>query len=371
MKRWFWALAAFLAAAALFIAYRFLSPSGNSQQLKLWYVSGDFSPAVMELLANNYNQQRQEGDCPVSLRAFATEAELAAAFEQTRPDLLLCSYDRAASLGSREQLAELVGADWDYLPAIEDSLPYAGRSFYPLGSAVPVLVYNVAALAEAGIQMDFSSLEGLCATAEAYHEKTGKPFFTAGGVSPLLAVWCGSLGYELRGDMERDALNESFCRVYNQLAQCVYHGGFLPPAENLTDFVETGELPCALISSTWVVTLAEGCAAVPLPLPAEGQAVYVPEIMGIAVTGANSYALPSAKAFVLWLRENYSPWDALALGLVPSGAAVDCQPDLALSKLLMEIYESRQPLVYAPLSDYMEKRQEMEKQLHHALDLLY
>ena len=89
------------------------------------------------------------------------------------------------------------------------------------------------------------------------------------------------------------------------------------------------------------------------------------------ITMANSYALPSARAFLLWLRENYSPWDALSLGLVPAGAAADCEPDLALSQLLMEIYENRQPLVYAPLGSYVEQRQEMEAQLSHTLDLLY
>lgn len=371
MKKWGWALAALLAAAALFITYRILTPSGSTRQLKLWYCSDDFSPAVMELLAESYNRQRQAEDDPVRLRAFATEAELADAFQQGQPDLLLCSYDRAANLGSRELLAEVEGADWDYLPEIEDSLPYAGRSFYPLGSATPVLVYNTAALAEAGISADFSSLEALCATAEAYREKTGKPFFTVQSVTPLLAAWAGSLGYELHGDGERDALNASFCRVYNQLAQCVYEGSALPPTGDAPGLVETGEPPCALLSSTRAVTLAEGCAVLPLPLPSEGQAVYVPEIMGLAVTGANSYALPSAKAFLLWLREHYTPWDALALGLVPTGAAVDCQPDLPLSQLLMEIYVNRQPLLYSPFSDYMQQRQEMEKQLSNALDLLY
>lgn len=371
MKKWVWSLTALLAAAAFLIAYRISAPSGSTRQLKLWYVSGDFSPAVMELLASHYNDQRREGDYPVSPRGFATEEELAAAFEQSRPDLLLCSYDRAASLGSREQLAELVGADWDYLPAIEDSLPYAGRSFFPLGSAVPLLAYNQAALAEAGLPADFATAEGLFTTAEAYHEKTGKPFFTADAVSPLLAVWCGSLGYELRGDAERDALNQTFCRMYNQLAQCAYDGGFLPPMENVADYVETGELPCALLLSTRAATLADGCALALLPLPEGGAAVYVPEIMGLAVTGVNSHALPSAKAFLQWLRENYSPWDALALGLVPTGAGVDCAPDLPLSRLLMTVYEHRQPLVYSPLSSYMEQRRELEDRLCHALDLLY
>ena len=371
MKKWLWPLAALLAAASLFVTYRFSSPGRNGQQLKLWYVSGEFSPADLELLASRYNDQRQGEHYALEVRGFATEEELAAAFAQSRPDLLLCSYDRAASLGSREQLGSLDGADWDYLPEIEDSLPYAGRSFFPLGSAVPLLVYNEAALEAAGITAAFSTLEELCATAEAYREKTGKPFFTADEVTPLLAAWCGSLGYELHGDAERDALNQSFCRVYNGLAQCAYDGCFLPPTEDAPGLVEVGEPPCALISSTQAVSLAEGCAVVPLPLPESGAAVYVPEIMGLAVTGANSYALPSAKAFLLWLRENYSPWDALSLGLVPTGAAADGQPDLPMSRLLMEIYESCRPLVYAPLGSYMEQRQEMEDQLGRALDLLY
>lgn len=371
MKKWLWALAALFAAAALFVTYRFSSPGRSGQQLKLWYVSEDFSPAVMELLASRYNDQRQGEHYALEVLGFATEKELAAAFEQSRPDLLLCSYDRAASLGSREQLGSLAGADWDYLPAIEDGLPYAGHSFFPLGSAVPLLVYNQAVLEEAGVTAEFATLEELCAAAEAYREQTGKPFFTADAVTPLLTVWCGSLGYELQGDAERDALSEGFRRVYNGLAQCAYTGSFLPPSENFTDFVETGELPCALISSTQAVSLAEGCAAVPLPLPEGGAEVYVPEIMGLAVTGANSYALPSARAFLLWLRENYSPWDALSLGLVPTVEAADCEPDLAMSRLLMEIYENRRPLVYAPLGSYMEQRQEMEDQLGRALDLLY
>lgn len=372
MKKWVWRLSAILAAAAVFLAYRFLSSTDSGRQLSLWYVSGDFSPSVMELLASQYNTQRQEGYDGVTLRGFASEEELAIAYEQSKPDLLLCSYDRAASLGSREQLAVLEGADWDYLPEIEDSLPFAGYSFYPMGSAVPLLVYNGAALAESGVAADFSSLEGLCATAKAYREKTGRPFFSADELTPLLAAWTASLGYTLYGETERDALNESFCRVYNQMAQCTYEGSFVPPMAGMIDFIETGELPCGLISSRQVRSLGDDCSAALLPLPTGGEPVYVPEIMGLAVTGANSYALPSVKAFILWLRENYGPGDALALGLVPAtGTVEDRQPDGTLGTLLMETYENRSPKVYAPLSSYMEQRQEMEQRFCHALDLLY
>lgn len=371
MKKWIWAVAVSLAAALFFVIYLLAAPAGSAQQLKLWYVSGDFSPAALEQLAKRYNSQREDEHYELVLQAFETEDELAAAFEQSRPDLLLCSYDRAASLGSREHLAELANADWDYLPAIEDALPFAGRSFYPLGSAIPLLACNDALPEAAGIAPELSSFEALCATAEKYSEKTGSPFFTAEDAAPPLAVWSASLGYELHGDMERDGLNKNFRDLYNRLAGCTAIGGFLPPADNAAELFEAGLIPCAIISSTRAARLAEGRTLLPLPLPEGGREVYTPEIMGLAVTGANSYSLPSARAFVLWLRDNFSAFDAFSLGLVPITAEADCQPELPLSLLLLDSYENFMPLVFSPLGSYMENRQEMERQLCRALDLLY
>ena len=112
MKKWLWVIAALLAAAALFLSYRFSSPGRNGQQLKLWYVSGEFSPADMELLASRYNDQRQGERYTLVPRGFSTEEELAAAFEQSRPDLLLCSGGVSCVEGT---LGAAGGAGWSRL----------------------------------------------------------------------------------------------------------------------------------------------------------------------------------------------------------------------------------------------------------------
>lgn len=372
MKKWMIAGAALLAAAVFSLIF-FLFPGNRSQhQLSLWYVSGDYSPAVMELLAQVYNDQREKEDYPLAVRAFATEDELAAAFEQSQPDLLMCSYVRAASLGSREQLAAIDGLDYSYLTAIEDALPYAGHSFFPLGSSVPVLAYNKALLAGAGITPEFVSLEALCAAAGSYYEKTGSPFFTAQTAAPLLAVWSSSLGYELCGNLDRDSLSEHFCRVYNLLAQCAYNGSFLPLSEDAPQMVEVGLLPCALISSVQAAQLSDGCGLAPLPLPKGGSAVYVPELMGLAITGANTHALPSARAFLSWLNAALSSGSlALSMALVPAGEEVSCTADADLAALLMDMYRDCEPRLYSPLGDYAEAQPEFESQLCRTLDLLY
>lgn len=372
MKKWTIAGAGFLAAAVFFLIF-FLFPRNRSQQqLSLWYVSGDYSPAVMELLAQTYNDQREKDDYPLVVRAFATEDELAAAFEQSQPDLLMCSYVRAASLGSREQLAALDGIDYSYLPTIESVLPYAGHSFFPIGSSVPVLAYNKALLEDVGITPEFGSLEALCAAAELYYEKSGSPFFTAQATAPLLAAWSASLGYELHGNLGRDSLSEAFCRIYNLLAQCAYNGSFLPLSENAPQMVEAGLLPCALISSIQAAQLSDHCGFAPLPLPEDGSTVYVPELMGLAVTGANTHALPSARAFLSWMNASLSSGNlALSMALIPAGKEVSCTVDTDLATLLMDIYKNYEPRLYSPLGDYAEAQPEFESQLCRTLDLLY
>ena len=118
------------AALVVFLIYLNLARSGGSQ-LSLWYVEEELPPSVMESLAEEYNSQRGRDSYELLLRSFSSEEDLAAAFEQGRPDLLLCSYTRAASLGSRGLLGAVELADRDYLPALEEALPCAGRSFFP------------------------------------------------------------------------------------------------------------------------------------------------------------------------------------------------------------------------------------------------
>lgn len=370
MKKFLWAVIPCAAAVIVFLIYLNLGSNG-SQQLSLWYVAGDVSPSAMESLALEYNDHRGRDSYALSLQSFPSEEELASAFEYERPDLLLCSYTRAADLGNRGLLGAVELADRDYLPAIEDALPFAGRSFFPLGSAVPMLVFDSSMLNEAGISPDFGSFERFLESAAEYRQKTGAPFFSAESLSPLLCTCCASLGYELKGEPELDGMNEDFAGTYNALASAALEGSFLPPGESRLEMVAAGLLPCVLLDRPSGIQLPEGLDYGPLPLPESGQAVYVPDIMGFAVTGANSYALASVRDFLLWMQEDFSYRDTLALGLVPVTAQLKTEEaTLPLEQLLLDTYH-QEAIVYPPLGNFCEKRQEMENELCRALDLLY
>lgn len=365
-------LAVLPCAAALIVFLICLNTGGGSgSRLSLWYAESDFPSSAMEDLAREYNSQRGRDSYELSLRSFSGEEELAAAFELERPDLLLCSYTRAADLGSRELLGAVELADRDYLPALEEALPFAGRSFFPIGSQVPLLAYNAGVLEQAGISPDFGSFEDFMALAADYKEKNGGPFFSAESLSPLLCSCCASLGFRLEGQPERDGLNEDFARIYNALASAAMEGSFLPPGEDRLELAAAGLLPCVVLDKPPAEGLPQGLSYAALPLPEGGEDVYLPQVLGFAVTGANSYALPSVRDFVLWLREGFTGEDGLALGLMPVEDKAQASPTEEPGLLLMESYLSRRAYIYPPLGDFARNRQDMEAELCRALDLLY
>jgi hypothetical protein len=107
-----------------------------------------------------------------------------------------------------------------------------------------------------------------------------------------------------------------------------------------------------------------------LPAVEGGENVYTPDLIGLAVTGNNSYADDSCKAFALWLRQYFSTMDALNLGLVPVTAKATGQSFSELDSLLLDVY-TQAPVVYSPLGSFMQNYDEMEAQIVRALDLLY
>lgn len=360
-----------IAAAIIFLIYIYFGGKTDSQQLSLWYVDSELSPGFMEKLEDSYNSRRSRDSYPLVLRSFDSESELAAAFEQGRPDLLLCSHVRAASLGSRGLLDSVYISGPEYLPAIEEALPYVGESFFPLGMQVPVLAYNPALLEKAGISPEFQSLESFIKLAGEYRDKTDTPFFTVQELEPLLCSWCGSLGTELSGRLELDSLEKDFTDVYNSLAQAAIDGSFLPPDQQAVELVSSGLLPCALLCSNHVYAMAEGLDFALLPLPEDGTRLYVPDILGLAVTGANSYSMASAADFLSWLFEELSAESIMGQGLVPAVPLEDIPAATALTELLLDMNRTWEALIYPPLGSYAENCGKTEAQLCRALDSLY
>ena len=357
-------------AVVVFLIYINLGGSG-SQQLSLWYLEGDIPPAVMESLATDYNSGRGRDSYALSLRGFSTEDELASAFEQAQPDLLLCSYARAADLGSRGLLGKVDLADRDYLPAIEEALPYAGKSFFPIGSKAPVLVYSPSLLEGAGISPDFESFESFLLTAEKYTAEKGSPFFSSESLLPYLSTCCASLGYRLEGTTKQDGRSEEFAGTYNALASAAIGGSYLPPGADRLELAAAGLLPCVILDSPLSSGLPEGLSYGALPLPETGRQVYVPDILGFAVTGANTFAMSSVRDFLLWMQDGFSTDVVLSLAMVPVSSQLQTEGDSsALQQLLLRTYR-QEAAVYPPLGSFYKNCGEMEKELCRTLDLLY
>ena len=370
MKKILLAAASCAAALAVFLIYITLD-GGSQRQLNLWYAQDCIPAPVMEELAEEYGSRSGDDSCRIILRSFASEAELAAAFEQERPDLLLCSYTRAASLGSRGLLDAVEAVEWELLPAIGEALPFVGKSFFPLGSRSPILVYNQAALDTAGISPDFGSFEDFLARAAEYSEETGSPFFSAQSLSPVLCACCGSLGYRLEGEPQLDCMDESFTSIYNSLASAALVGSFLPPGEDSLELAAAGLLPCLILDSPGASELPEGLSYAPLPLPEGGRSIYLADILGFAVTGANSFALPWVRDFARWLESYLSPEKVMGMGLIPASAPGESAWDALPNPVLAETWQNSEALIYPPLGNFAENRRDMEEALCRALDLLY
>ena len=92
-----------VAAGLLCLALYHYTPvsRGEHGSLSLWYAEQDCPRPVMEALLADYRTQTQ---CLVIAEAFPDETALGEAFEDGRPDLLLCSHVRACDLDRRGPL---------------------------------------------------------------------------------------------------------------------------------------------------------------------------------------------------------------------------------------------------------------------------
>ncbi len=365
------ALAFTLAAAACALIYfaadRVYGAAGKSS-LSLWYLNGSFESGALSRMGRSYNLKAGRGDMRVSLRGFASEDELAAALETEVPDMLLCSYLKAADLESRGLLSEPATEGVDCPEDIKKVMPAAGKSFFPVGSNVQVLLRNTE-LCRGIAEPD--SLEALAEQCALYAEETGSPFLSAQSYAELFNAQLCSLGASFSGDIRADAANEDFRRVHNLLAGCGYDHGLTASGGDCARSVAAGELPCAFVPSS-VLPYCDGktVSVMAPPLPEGGEALCPAELMGIAVTSTRSERLPSVAAFLDWLaNEGGGDTLALASGLVPLGGGASGKGGFWAQELTGLAQERR--LVYpAPDSEYFTRRAEFDAAFAQTLDLL-
>lgn len=327
---------------------------GAARRLSLWFSLTDCTQDAMEsMLASCF----RDTGVRIDATAYQDEEALGAAFETGRPDLLFCTQTRAKLLGGGGGLAAIA----DALPvpaALAEDDPAMGRSFFPIGARLPLLVVN-RELAGA----DWESLEALLdAAAE------GKPFLASDCWADVLYTAMSSLGETMRGESAEDAKSPAYTELYNRLALASFRGG-LVLNERAAEYVRQGLLPCAAAHSTALAGFQGDALAVSaLPLPEGGEKRYPAELMGIAVLkGAD---METAEIFLNWLFDGRGSGTALSAGLVPLASDGAERGSDALTRLLLTLAESDALCLPGAEEPFFQNRHACERDLREALDLL-
>lgn len=344
------------------------SASGKDS-VSIWYLAGDSLVPSLEGLVDSYNKSREGDALPVSLRAFGSEEELAAAFAAVPPDLLLCSHAKAIDLYERGALRDLSSLLGSELPAYSQELltrfDGVSKSFFPLGSAVQLLYIK-----QGGHEGAFKDFESLFTYAAKYGAENNAPFLTADSFSSIVYENMLSLNVEFRAAEQFDLSKSAYVDTYNTIAEAAYSGGLVSLEYSGKDLVQSGYLPAAIVSSVDLArTDLAGCELQPLPHAGSGKACLAVNI-GLAATVREGRSAGSTAAFLRWLFAEERIY-ALALdsGLVPSVSGALAKTD-ALSACLLDISESYSLHLPDNSSDFIQNSSEFETDFRRAINLL-
>lgn len=321
---------AFLIAGGV-IYFLSTRPDESRGTVSIWYVGQDSLAAGLEELCGEYNNSHPRTTLPISLRAFESEDELAAACEKSLPDLILCPHTRAFDLGGRSLLVELdaeLERAVDYPMALSSRNAAIGKSFFPVGCDIQVLLIN-SALVEGG---DFESFADFAGAAQEYAEAKKQPYFAVDDYAALFFTELLREGEEFTGSVRRGAESENYKALYNLLAECAYVGA-LATDDAGAKAVCAGTLPCALTHTAALYGLdCEGVALCTIP-PLSGAGSTTDRLgtaYGLAVTAGGSRSAGDIAAFLDWLFSGGRDTKlALGAALVPAqSGSISTRSDL-------------------------------------------
>lgn len=291
--------------------------------LTIWYVESAVGADRLSKLAEGYNKSTSRAELPVKLKGFADEEALAAAFDSGAPDLVFTSHYRAFDMAARGKLADMS----DYIKPSSLAYPKElssrneciGKSFFPVGYDVPILLRNTALCQGA----DLSTLPALTHSAQSYYEKTGTPFYAVDSYSALFFTAFLREGEEFTAELTSKP-SEAYALLYNSLAENAYTGAAALYADSAAQRVFSGELACAVTSvSALSLTLESPFAisAVP-PLTTESGQGALGEAWGFAVAALGSRSMNDISAFLSYVfSDNRDARLALQSRLVPAQEA--------------------------------------------------
>ena len=375
MKRWkLGALTLVITAAlctAVYFALDFYLDRQSSEAVSLWYIQGDVSEQRLLALKKEYNRAALSGELPLSVKGFDSEEAMAAEFNTSRPDLLLCPSIKAEDLKERGLLSESCLTGAAYPENIMEVFPDAGRSFFPVGSDVTVLLMNKKLCEASNISMSYDSLDALFGAAYTYTKSSGTPFFTAHSYGDLLSAAMCALDEPFYGELRKDAETPLFGKTYNLLARCGYVGGLSDLGSGSAAAVAEGKLPAASVFLSELDDMdGEGLCVTLLPLPKGGKAACPAELFGLALTCGDSTHIQSASAFLQWFQaEGKADELAAASALVPM-SAMESTGDYYWGELLSELSRDYELRFILKGSGFTAGRDEFNSAFSAALDLL-
>lgn len=332
---------------------------GRPERVTLWCLEDDPLRKPLEELVQEYNRSPGEWQ-QVSLRCFPDEESLAAAFDTARPDLLLCSHDRAWTLEQqallRDLRAQLGTAAPDYPESLRLAPESVGSGYFPLGVQVTLLCLREEA------DGSWADLEALCAAAAAYGREKGSAFFTADSFGELFYQTLLAQKTEFHADLLRDRDTPAYLALYNALAGCAFDRGIAVSEHGAAELVAAGALPCAAAASSEMTVLpGEGFVIRALP-GLEKNAPLPGRAMGLAVTARESRGLRSAAAFLRWVfSERRADRAALDAGLIPAAADGTIEAESPLEELLLALEAEHPVYLLPPEGDYIKNQAAFEQ----------
>lgn len=340
--------------------------------VSVWYVEGGFADEELNEAARDYNKSSARGELPVRLTGFESEEAMAEAFDKSAPDLIFCSHYRAFDMHSRSKLTDLsaqLGADApDYPKELSSRSACIGKSFFPVGSDVPVLLVN-SALAQGA---EFADMEAMSAEAEAYRASVGAPYYAAESYCALFFTELLREGEEFSAALETKP-SEAYTTLYNLLAENAYSGAMtVLPQGAAADAVGRGELACAFVMTSALparLDRALEVRAVP-PLAAPGGSGTVGTAWGFAVPAMGSRSMSDIAAFLSWLFSgNRDARFALQCRLVPAQPSSLITRD-ALWSTLLTLDPGGIVALPSPDGAYAERQEAFESEFRARMEFL-
>ena len=368
--RIFRGLLAVLIAAGIIAGAAFFASSDSSigrGTVTLWCVDGSGLTDKLKEAVGDYNSSPNRTGLLVEVHSFESEEKLAEAFEISSPDILLCAHTRAFSLSSREKLtdisAELLSAP-RYSPAVTGRKPCIGRSFFPIGFDLPVLIINNA-LCE---KTSFDSLEAMLTEASAYTAETDDPFFGCDGYSKLFSLMMLRNGKTFSADFENES-GKLYIDLYNLFARAAFDGSMYTETENTAQYVSAGALPCAIVSSSSLAGMElDGMSVSDVPAPADAvNADTVGTALGFAVTNGGSRSTSDIAAFISWFFEEGRCAQCAKSSALASAETVSDALTGTLSKTLSAIAEKSIVSLTEYDPEYVSERESFDERFASAM----